>query len=82
MSKHVQTLDDILDDIVSRAKNYELQGVEFVPEDAIRVLTKTSNGMSYDDAVNLVLSEIHDCLHEGDYDNGEENVIYEDSYFA
>ena len=41
---------------------YELDGVEITPEDAITVLNIMSNGLSKDDAINEVLNDICDML--------------------
>ena len=41
---------------------YELDGVEITPEDAITVLNIMSNGLSKDDAIDEVLNDICDVL--------------------
>ena len=41
---------------------YELDGVEITPEDAITVFNIMSNGLSKDDAINEVLNDICDML--------------------
>ena len=41
---------------------YELDGVEITPEDAITVLNIMSNGLSKDDAINEVFNDICDML--------------------
>lgn len=41
---------------------YELDGVEITPEDAITVLNIMSNGLSKNDAIDEVLNDICDVL--------------------
>ena len=41
---------------------YELDGVEIVPEDAITVLNIMSNGLPKDEAIDEVLNDICDVL--------------------
>ena len=41
---------------------YELDGVEITPEDAITVLNIMSNGLSKDEAIDEVLNDICDVL--------------------
>ena len=43
-------------------RQYELDGVEITPEDAITVLNIMSNGLSKDDAIDEVLNDICDVL--------------------
>ena len=45
-----------------KKRQYELDGVEITPEDAITVLNIMSNGLSKDDAINEVLNDICDML--------------------
>ena len=46
-------------------RQYELDGVEITPEDAITVLNIMSNGLSKDEAIDEVLNDICDVLSEG-----------------
>ena len=43
-------------------RQYELDGVEITPEDAITVLNIISNGLSKDEAIDEVLNDICDVL--------------------
>ena len=43
-------------------RQYELDGVEITPEDAITVLNIMSNGLSKDEAIGEVLNDICDVL--------------------
>ena len=43
-------------------RQYELDGVEITPEDAITVLNIMSNGLSKDEAINEVLNDICNVL--------------------
>ena len=45
-----------------KKRQYELDGVEITPEDAITVLNIMSNGLSKDDAIDEVLNDICDVL--------------------
>ena len=45
-----------------KKRQYELDGVEIVPEDAITVLNMISNGLSKDEAIDEVLNDICDVL--------------------
>ena len=45
-----------------KKRQYELDGVEITPEDAITVLNIISNGLSKDDAIDEVLNDICDVL--------------------
>ena len=45
-----------------KKRQYELDGVEIVPEDAITVLNIMSNGLSKDEAIDEVLNDICDVL--------------------
>ena len=45
-----------------KKRQYELDGVEITPEDAITVLNIMSNGLSKDDAIDEVLNDICDML--------------------
>ena len=45
-----------------KKRQYELDGVEIVPEDAITVLNIMSNGLSKDEAIDEVLNDICEVL--------------------
>ena len=45
-----------------KKRQYELDGVEITPEDAITVLNIMSNGLSKDEAIDEVLNDICDLL--------------------
>ena len=45
-----------------KKRQYELDGVEITPEDAITVLNIMSNGLSKDEAIDEVLNDICDVL--------------------
>ena len=45
-----------------KKRQYELDGVEITPEDAITVLNIISNGLTKDDAIDEVLNDICDVL--------------------
>ena len=45
-----------------KKRQYELDGVEITPEDAITVLNIMSNGLPKDDAIDEVLNDICDVL--------------------
>ena len=45
-----------------KKRQYELDGVEITPEDAITVLNRMSNGLSKDEAIDEVLNDICEVL--------------------
>ena len=45
-----------------KKRQYELDGVEITPEDAITVLNIMSNGLPKDEAIDEVLNDICDVL--------------------
>ena len=45
-----------------KKRQYELDGVEIVPEDVITVLNIMSNGLPKDEAIDEVLNDICDVL--------------------
>ena len=45
-----------------KKRQYELDGVEITPEDAITVFNIMSNGLSKDEAIDEVLNDICDVL--------------------
>lgn len=57
-------IDLILSDLVGKASDYQLEGVEFTQEDAEYVESLMANGTSYDDAIDICLEGIYDVLNE------------------
>ena len=51
-----------------KKRQYELDGVEITPEDAITVLNIMSNGLTKDDAIDEVLNGIYEVISQG-YDD-------------
>ena len=63
--KNNYTNEEILSiqrELDEKKRQYELDGVEITPEDAITVLNIMSNGLSKDDAIDEVLNDICDVL--------------------
>lgn len=59
------TTEEILSiqrELDEKKRQYELDGVEITPEDAITVLNIISNGLSKDEAIDEVLNDIYDVL--------------------
>ena len=57
--KEIISITRVLDE---KKRQYELDGVEITPEDAITVLNIMSNGLSKDDAIDEVLNGIYEVL--------------------
>ena len=57
-----QEILSIQRELDEKKRQYELDGVEITPEDAITVLNIMSNGLSKDDAIDEVLNDICDVL--------------------
>lgn len=51
-----------------KKRQYELDGVEITPEDSITLLNIMSNGLSKDEAVDVVLNGIYEVISQG-YDD-------------
>ena len=51
-----------------KKRQYELAGVEITQEDATTVLNMMSNGMSKDNAIDVVLNGIYEVISQG-YDD-------------
>lgn len=69
----------ILSDLVNKAGDYQLEGVEFTQEDVTYVESLIAKGTSYDDAVDICLSEIYDvlnCDEEEDFFDDEEEDLF------
>ena len=63
--KKIDTNEEILSiqrELDEKKRQYELDGVEITPEDAITVLNIMSNGLSKDEAIGEVLNDICDVL--------------------
>ena len=63
--KKIYTNEEILSiqrELDEKKRQYELDGVEITPEDAITVLNIMSNGLSKDEAIDEVLNDICDVL--------------------
>ena len=63
--KNNYTNEEILSiqrELDEKKRQYELDGVEITPEDAITVLNIMSNGLSKDDAIDEDLNDICDVL--------------------
>lgn len=60
--KTMNKIDYIISDLNDRADAFDLCGVEFTEEDAMLVIKKTNNGISYDDAIDSVLEGIKEVL--------------------
>ena len=58
-NEEILSIQRELDD---KKRQYELDGVEITPEDAITVLNIMSNGLSKDEAIDEVLNDICDVL--------------------
>ena len=58
-NEEILSIQRELDD---KKRQYELDGVEITPEDAITVLNIISNGLTKDDAIDEVLNDICDVL--------------------
>lgn len=51
-----------------KKRQYELDGVEMTPDDAITVLNMMSSGLSKDEAIDEVLNGIYEVISQG-YDD-------------
>ena len=58
-NKEILSIQRELDE---KKRQYELDGVEITPEDAITVLNIMSNGLSKDEAIDEVLNGIYEVL--------------------
>ncbi len=69
----------ILSDLVNKAGDYQLEGVEFTQEDVDYVERLIADGKSYDEAIGICLSEIYDvlnCDEEEDFFDDEEEDLF------
>ena len=63
--KNNYTTEEILSiqrELDEKKRQYELDGVEITPEDAITVLNIMSNGLPKDEAIDEVLNDICEVL--------------------
>ena len=63
--KKIYSNEEILSiqrELDEKKRQYELDGVEITPEDAITVLNIMSNGLPKDEAIDEVLNDICDVL--------------------
>ena len=57
------SIEEIQNELVSREKDYDLEGVEITEEDALYVNLLMKGGYSLDVAVSKCLEEIYECLN-------------------
>lgn len=62
MEKDGFTINMILSKLEENKRNYDLDGVELTTEDAEDVINLINNGITEDNAINLVLNGIYDVL--------------------
>ena len=55
--------DKIMSDLVYRAKEFDLEGVEFTDEDVDYIERNIKEGLDYDVAVRLCLHNIYEVLN-------------------
>lgn len=55
--------DKIMSDLVNNAKDFGLEGVEFTDEDVAYVERVVNEGLEYDVAIRLCLSNINEVLN-------------------
>lgn len=69
-----KTINEVMNDLKSSLKSYDLEGIEITEEDAKFVLDmyENGNGMSYNDSLAKCLGEIRTLLDE----SLEENEDY------
>jgi hypothetical protein len=53
----------IMNDLVNNAKEFDLEGVEFTDEDVAYVERVVNEGLEYDVAIRLCLSNIYEVLN-------------------
>lgn len=56
-------IEEIQNELVSREKEYGLEGVEITEEDALYVNLLIKGGYSLDIAIGKCLEEIYECLN-------------------
>ena len=61
-----KTINEVMNDLKSSLKSYDLEGIEITEEDAKFVLDmyENGNGMSYNDSLAKCLGEIRTLLDE------------------
>jgi len=60
-----EDIEKVLDDLEGRKKEYGLMGVELSKEDAILASNFMAGGLSREEAYDIVLSGIRQCLDDG-----------------
>lgn len=62
----IKTINEVMNDLKSSLKSYDLEGIEITEEDAKFVLEMydNGNGMSYNDSLAKCLGEIRTLLDE------------------
>lgn len=68
----------ILSDLVNNAGDYQLEGVEFTQEDVNYVERLIAEGKSYDEAIDICLSDISDVLswdEDSDFFGDEDDLF-------
>lgn len=60
-----EDIEKVLDDLEGRKKDYGLMGVEISEEDAILASNFMAGGLSREEAYDIVLSSIRQCLDDG-----------------
>ena len=58
-------VDEYIQDRLDDAKEHELEGVEITDEDAASVVALRDAGNTLEEAVDIVLTGIRDCLNQG-----------------
>ena len=57
------SIEDIKNELVSREKDYDLEGVEITEEDALYVDLLMKGGYCLEVAIGKCLEEIYECLN-------------------
>lgn len=60
-----EDIEKVLDDLEDRKRDYGLMGVEISEEDAILASNFIAGGLSREEAYDIVLSSIRQCLDDG-----------------
>ena len=61
-----KTINEVMNDLKSSLKSYDLEGIEITEEDAkfVREMYDNGNGMSYNDSLAKCLGEIRTLLED------------------
>lgn len=65
MKPSPEQINGAMDMLLTHAKDHQLEGVEFTEDDALSVLSLVNEGNTLEEAANIVLDGIRDCLDEG-----------------